>query len=91
MVTKMMMTQKSIPRSFLDKRLIILNRFWKRWRDEYLRDSHRCSSGDCSASEQIAVGDIVVAHNDNKPRVFGKPGKVDDLLWDVMAKYRELS
>ena len=56
-----------------------------------LRDSQRYSSGDCSASEQIAVGNIVVVHNDNKPRVFGKPGKVEDLLWDVMARYGELS
>ena len=73
--------------SFLNKRLkylsTILNRFWKRWRDEYLlelRDSHRYSSGDCSASEQISVGDIVVVHNDNKPRGFWKLGKVEDLV-----------
>ena len=46
--------------SFLNKRLkyfrTILDRFWKRWRDEYLlelRDSHRYSSGGYSASDKF--------------------------------------
>ena len=74
--------------SFLNKQLkylrTILDRFWKRWRDEYLlelRDSHRYSSGGYSASEQISIGNIVVVdNNNNKPRGFWKLGKDEDLV-----------
>ena len=73
--------------SFLNKRLkylrTILDRFWKRWRDEYLlelRDSHCYSSGGYSTSEQISIGNIVVVDNNNKPRGLWKLGKVEDLV-----------
>ena len=73
--------------SFLNKRLkylrTILDRFWKRWRDEYLLelcDSHRYSFGGYSASEQVSIGNIIVVDNNNKPRGFWKLGKVEDLV-----------
>ena len=46
-----------------------LNRFWVRWRNEYLlelREAHRHSGGSPNALP-IAVGDVVVVHSDDQP------------------------
>ena len=59
-----------------------LNRFWKRWTGEYLLglcEAHihykkRSSSG------KFSVGDIVIVHNDKKPRGFWNLGKVEKTL-----------
>ena len=60
----------------------VLNGFWQRWRDEYLtelREHHRYR-GSSLDSCQIAVGDVVVLHDDSKPRGFWKLARVKELL-----------
>ena len=62
---------------------IILSHFWKRWRREYLselRDAHRSSSKGHTGDRSPNVGDIVVVHDDNHPRLMWKLGKVEGLL-----------
>ena len=58
-----------------------LNQFWRRWRTEYLlelRDSHRyCKNG---SSKTIAIGDVVVVHDEAQPRGFWKLAKVEDTI-----------
>lgn len=52
----------------------VMNHFWRRWRDEYLielRDSHRHSAKD-TVPTPVAVGDIVVVHDEDLPRGFWK-------------------
>ena len=50
---------------------LILNHFWRRWRQEYLaelRESHRNYNQHCSAGDPvISVGDVVVVHDDSLP------------------------
>lgn len=60
----------------------VMNHFWHRWKNEYLidlRDSHR-HSGKSSNSTPIAVGDIVVVHDEERPRGFWRLARVQDLI-----------
>ena len=60
-----------------------LDRFWKRWTNEYLlglRESHYYCNKRRSGSTQISVGDIVVLHDENRPRGFWKLGKVEETI-----------
>ena len=72
--------------TMLTKRLkhlsTVLDKFWRRWKSEYLlelRESHRYNSGN-STERSISVGDIVVVHNDDKPRGFWRLARVEDLI-----------
>ena len=59
-----------------------LNQFWRRWRHEYLielREAHRHSSSMASGA-QIAIGDLVMVHNEKQPRGFWKMAKVENLI-----------
>ena len=75
-----------LPSTELSKRMNHLsnamNHFWRRWRDEYLvnlRDSHRHSAKD-TVPTPIAVGDIVVVHDEDLPRGFWKLARVEGLV-----------
>ena len=60
----------------------ILNNFWKRWQTEYLselRDAHRYGDK-TSADHEVKVGDIVLVHDDSKPRGFWKLALVEKLV-----------
>ena len=60
----------------------VLDRFWKRWKNEYLlelRSAHRHDRGKEDASP-VSVGDLVVIHDDNQPRGFWKLGKVEQVM-----------
>ena len=60
----------------------ILNGFWKHWRSEYLvelRDVHR-HTRKTSKAEVINVRDIVLVHDEAKPRGFWRLGCVTDLV-----------
>ena len=60
----------------------IMNHFWRRWRDEYLvelRDSHRHSAKD-TVPTPVAVGEIVVVHDEDLPRGFWKLARVESLV-----------
>ena len=60
----------------------ILNRFWKRWRNEYLielRNAHRHQSQN-DASTAISIGDVVILHEENQPRGKWRVGKILDLI-----------
>ena len=72
-----------------------LNRFWVRWRNEYLlelREAHRHSGGSPNALS-IAVGDVVVVvHSDDQPRGFWKLAKVEDSYrsgWPAKRSYSQ--
>ena len=68
----------------ITKRMIHLNKvlahFWRRWKKEYLlelRESHHHSKHPPKESNcgTITVGDIVLVHEDNRPRGFWKLAK----------------
>lgn len=52
-----------------------LNHFWSRWRNEYLTEFI-----DCATDPAIAVGDIVVVHDEALPRGFWRLGKIEELI-----------
>ena len=57
--------------------------FWKRWRAEYLpelREAHRHFRTPKGVASPIAVGDIVIVHDENQPRGLWKLGKVEELM-----------
>ena len=62
--------------ALLNKRMKHLNktidRFWKRWRSEYLLGlrEHHCISKGTNKENQVSVGDVVIVHNDSKKRGF---------------------
>ena len=60
----------------------LLDKFWKRWSNEYLlslRESHRQVTKD-SESRKIAEGDVVIVHKDNRRRCQWKMGRVKQLI-----------
>ena len=64
----------------------VLEHFWKRWKREYmylleLRESHHHANHPPKKSHcsPIAVGDMVLFHEDSKPRGFWKIAKVESL------------
>lgn len=71
---------------FLTKRARYLNRtldrFWTRWRKEYLlelREAHRYHRGSTNPT-QVSVGDVVVVHSADQPRAFWKLGQIKEVL-----------
>ena len=60
----------------------ILNNVWKRWQTEYLselRDAHHYGDK-TSASQEVKIGDIVLVHDDSRPRGFWKLALVEKLV-----------
>ena len=60
----------------------IMNYFWRRWRDEYLielTDSHH-HSAKATVPTSVAVGDIVVVHDEDLARGFWKLARVESLV-----------
>ena len=60
----------------------VLNRFWERWKREYLlelRESHRYHRGHINPS-RVSVDDVVVVHSTDQPRGFWKLGRIMELL-----------
>ena len=58
-----------------------LDRFWSRWRKEYLvelREAHRQHNGHAD-QPKIAVDDVVIVHSKDDPRGFWKLGRVKQL------------
>ena len=59
----------------------LLDRFWNRWRCEYvtsLRESHRLKKE--NVRQPIQVGDLVCIHDENHPRTLWKTGIVKELI-----------
>ena len=57
--------------------------FWKQWRAEYLpelREAHCHFQTPKGVASPIAVGDIVIVHDENHPRGLWKLGKVEELM-----------
>ena len=72
--------------SLLDRRMKhlnnMLNHLWKQWRQEYLlelRNAHRQAKTNPSATP-IAVGDIVLVHDEGLPRGVWKIVRVEEVL-----------
>ena len=70
----------------LTQRMVYLNRilhhFWERWKAEYLtrlRESHSNLQAR-PTNDAIAVGDVVLIHEPNKPRSLWRMGRVEELL-----------
>ena len=62
---------------------LVLNHFWKRWRQEYLaelRESHHNYNLRCSGTPMISAGDVVVVHDNSLPRSFWKLGLIVQLF-----------
>ena len=59
-----------------------LNRFWKRWRKEYLnelREAHK-NRGKNSNAPRVSVDNVVIIHKDGQPRGMWKLRVVEELL-----------
>lgn len=59
-----------------------LERFWKRWKREYLlelRNSHRITKK-VPGNKQIAVGDVVVIHSDQEKQGFWNLGVIQEII-----------
>ena len=68
-----------------------LKHFWERWRKEYLmdlRESHRRYRGNAD-DKQVSVGDVVVVHDNDRPRGFWRLGQVQELLIGRDERVRE--
>ena len=60
----------------------VLNHFWRRWKHEYLaelREAHRYSRGSLIATP-IAIGDVVLVHDEGLPRGFWKLARVRQVI-----------
>ena len=60
----------------------IMDHFWKRWKSEYLlelREAHRFGPQGIKG-ELVAVGDVMVIHNDDKKRGFWNFGIVEEFI-----------
>ncbi len=60
-----------------------MNHFWRRWRTEYLqelRESHRQSMKKSPSHPQVAVGDVVIVHDDGLPRGLWKLGRIERII-----------
>ena len=60
----------------------VLNQFWRRWRNEYLlelRKAH-CHNQGSSDEVEIAIGDLVLVHDESQPRGFWRLAKVEDTI-----------
>ena len=60
----------------------VINRFWSRWKREYLmklRESHRVN-GKQGIGQTVSLGDIVVIHDESRPRGLWRLGKIERLI-----------
>lgn len=67
-----------------------LGKFWKRWTNKYLlelRDAHRCSKGK-EDNTHPEKGDIVLVHDEHRPRGFWKLAKLTKLIIGSDEKIR---
>ena len=56
----------------------LMNKFWKRWRSEYLmelRDAHRYHNSQADI-QRVTVGDMVMIYSDSKKRGFWNMGRI---------------
>jgi hypothetical protein len=63
----------------------VLNHFWNRWRREYLSELREVHSNIAMRQpngkhSQVAIGDIVIVHDDHLPRGLWKLGKIREVL-----------
>ena len=61
----------------------LLEHFWKRWKGEYLvglRDMHRFNITSGGRGRHIALGDIILVHDEAHPRTYWRLGKVEKLI-----------
>ena len=68
----------------------VLDRFWARWRKEYLlelRETHRHHRGHTCPS-LVAVDDVVIMPSADRPRSFWKLGRVKEILTGRDGKIR---
>ncbi|KAL5457182.1 hypothetical protein EMCRGX_G034427 [Ephydatia muelleri] len=62
---------------------LVMVTFWKRWRSEYLtalRERHAHDPGLGKPPSKVAVGDVVLIYNPDRPRTIWRMGKVETLL-----------
>ena len=62
-----------------------LNHFWSRWRTEYLNElreahAHSVRKSHVAKKSDIAVGDVVIVHDEQLPRGLWKLGRVQELF-----------
>jgi hypothetical protein len=76
------MSHKEITRRIKHVNLT-MSKYWKRWKEEYLtglRESHRLMRVSDSNGNVVAIGDLVLVHDENQPRLLWRMGKVEDLI-----------
>ena len=68
----------------------VINHFWRRWSKEYLlelRDAHRHQAPNKEATS-ILTGNVVLIHDEDKPRSFWRLARVQRLLAGKDGKVR---
>ena len=62
---------------------LVMVTFWKRWRSEYLtalRERHAYDPGLGKPPSKVAVGDVVLIYDPDRPRTIRRMGKVETLV-----------
>ena len=80
----------------LTRRLLYLNKiidsFWKRWQNEYLielRDAHNYMYGrKTSDGTPVKIGEVVLIHDESRPRGLWKLARVENLITGTDNKTR---
>ena len=73
---------------------VLLNHFWKRWRNEYLielRHAHRHSPIAHNQSRRINKGDVVLIHDEELPRGQWRLGAIESLFKGIDGFIRAAS
>ena len=62
----------------------VLDHFWQRWKREYLtelREGHRFAHKKTPTNPKpVSIGDIILIHDEDHPKLYWKMGKVEDLI-----------
>ena len=67
-------------RNRVDKLTLLIQHFTSRWKREYLTSLREFSKLSKQNNQLIRTGDIVIVHDDNKPRLQWKLAIVEDLI-----------
>ena len=82
MMMTIMMSHEEITRRVKHVSLT-MSKFWKRWKDEYLtglRESHHLMQVPGSDGKFVAIGDLVLVHDEKQPRLLWRMSKVENLI-----------
>jgi len=75
-------------RKRVDKLTLLIEHFTTRWKREYLTSLREFSKVSRQSKHMIKTGEIVIVHDDNKPRLQWKLAMVEDLIKGMDGQVR---